>query len=117
VQISKHTRFEFGEFAIAHAVLRDIDRVFMAEDFEPVPDYENLDSGMPGASSRASFPGQRVTRAAWSSAALASPLAQRSEDRLNRPVRDGCLEGEAQASVGAVDVGPRDRIRISATRT
>ena len=46
VQISKRTRFKFGEFATAYAVLRDIDRVFMAEDFEPVPNYENLGSGM-----------------------------------------------------------------------
>jgi len=43
---SRNTRFKFGEFATAYAVLRDIDRVFMAEDFEPVPDYENIDSGM-----------------------------------------------------------------------
>jgi hypothetical protein len=27
-------------------VLRDIDRVFIAEDFGPVPTNENLDSGM-----------------------------------------------------------------------
>lgn len=46
VQISKRTRFKFGEFATGFAVLREIDRVFMAEDFEPVPNYENLDSGM-----------------------------------------------------------------------
>jgi hypothetical protein len=46
VQISKRTRFKFGEFATAYAVLRDIERVFMAEDFEPVSDYESLDSGM-----------------------------------------------------------------------
>lgn len=46
MQISKRTRFKFGEFATAYAVLRDIDRVFMAEDFEPVPNYESLDSGM-----------------------------------------------------------------------
>lgn len=46
MQFSKRTRFKFAEFATAFAVLRDIDRVFMAEDFEPVPDYQNLDSGM-----------------------------------------------------------------------
>jgi len=26
--------------------LRDIERVFLAEDFETVPDYENMESGM-----------------------------------------------------------------------
>lgn len=46
VQVSKRTRYKFLEFASAYAVLRDIDRVFMAEDFEPVPNYENMESGM-----------------------------------------------------------------------
>jgi hypothetical protein len=46
VQISRRTRFKFGEFATAYAVLRDIERVFMGEDFEPVADYDNLDSGV-----------------------------------------------------------------------
>ena len=81
---SRNTRFKFGEFATAYAVLRDIDRVFMAEDFEPVPDYENIDSGMRRSLVAGLVPwAEGVTRAAWSSAALASPLAQRSQDRLN----------------------------------
>jgi hypothetical protein len=45
VQISKRTKFKFAEFATAFVVLRDIDRVFMAEDFERVANYSNLDSG------------------------------------------------------------------------
>jgi hypothetical protein len=46
MQISKRTRFKFGEFATAYSVLRDIDEVFMAEDFEPVEGYEGMESGM-----------------------------------------------------------------------
>lgn len=46
VQISRRTRFRFGEFATAYAVLRDIESVFTGEDFEPVPNYEGLESGM-----------------------------------------------------------------------
>jgi hypothetical protein len=33
VQISKRTKFKFGEFATTYAVIRDIDRVCMSEDF------------------------------------------------------------------------------------
>jgi len=46
VQISKRTKYKFGEFATAFAVLRQIDAVFMAEDFEPVENYSELASGM-----------------------------------------------------------------------
>lgn len=45
MQISKRTKFKFAEFATAFAVLRDIERVFTSEDFEPIADYSNLDSG------------------------------------------------------------------------
>ncbi len=46
MQISKRTRFKFGEFATAYAVLRQIDLVFMSEDFEHVVEWLDLDSGM-----------------------------------------------------------------------
>lgn len=46
MQISKRTRFKFGEFATAYAVLRDIDQVFMAEDFEHVENWQELAGGM-----------------------------------------------------------------------
>jgi abortive infection Abi-like protein len=42
VQISKRTQYLFGEFATDRAVLRDIERVFISEDFEHVPDYEDV---------------------------------------------------------------------------
>jgi hypothetical protein len=46
MQISKRTKYKFGEFATAFAVLRQIDDVFVAEDFEPVENYSELASGM-----------------------------------------------------------------------
>lgn len=46
VQISKRTRYKFGEFATGWAVLRQIDEVFMAEDFEPVENYSEIANGM-----------------------------------------------------------------------
>ncbi len=46
MQISKRTKYKFGEFATAFAVLRQIDDVFVAEDFEPVENYSGLASGM-----------------------------------------------------------------------
>ena len=46
MQISKRTKYKFGEFATEFAVLRQIDDVFVAEDFEPVENYSGLASGM-----------------------------------------------------------------------
>ena len=46
MQISKRTRYKFGEFSSGWAVLRQIDEVFMAEDFEPVENYSDLANGM-----------------------------------------------------------------------
>lgn len=46
VQISKRTKYKFAEFATGFAVLRQIDDVFVAEDFEPVENYSDLASGM-----------------------------------------------------------------------
>jgi hypothetical protein len=46
VQITKRTRYKFGEFTTDRAVLRQIDHVFMAEDFEPVENYSGLANGM-----------------------------------------------------------------------
>jgi hypothetical protein len=40
VQILKRTKFKFGDFATDYAVLREIERVFLAEDFEPVLNCE-----------------------------------------------------------------------------
>jgi Abortive infection C-terminus len=46
MQISKRTKYKFGEFATAFAVLRQIEDVFVAEDFEPVENYSELANGM-----------------------------------------------------------------------
>jgi hypothetical protein len=46
VQISNRTKYKFAEFATGFAVLRQIENVFIAEDFEPVPNYSELASGM-----------------------------------------------------------------------
>jgi len=46
VNISKRTKYKFGEFATAFAVLRQIEDVFGAEDFEPVENYSDLANGM-----------------------------------------------------------------------
>jgi hypothetical protein len=45
VQISKRTRWKFADFASDFAVLRLIDQVFDAEDFEPLAGYEGPESG------------------------------------------------------------------------
>jgi Abortive infection C-terminus len=48
VQISNRTRYKFGEFATAYAVLRTIEAVFIAEDFEPLPNYNSFDGARRG---------------------------------------------------------------------
>jgi len=45
LQISKRSRYKFGEFASAYAVLRQIDQVFTAEDFERVEPWDELAGG------------------------------------------------------------------------
>lgn len=45
MQVSKRTKYKFAEFATGFAVLRQIDDVFVAEDFEPVENYSDLASG------------------------------------------------------------------------
>lgn len=45
MQISKRTRYKFGEFATAYAVLRQIDDVFMAEDFEHAEAWNEFAGG------------------------------------------------------------------------
>jgi plasmid stabilization system protein ParE len=48
MQISKRTQYLFGEFATAYAVLRNIERAFIAEDFQPVPNYPTFDGARRG---------------------------------------------------------------------
>jgi hypothetical protein len=45
VQISRRTQLKFADFACDFAVLRLIDQVFLAEDFEPKPDYVGPEGG------------------------------------------------------------------------
>jgi hypothetical protein len=45
VQVSKRTRYKFGEFATERAVLRQIDDVFIAEDFEHADPWTDFSGG------------------------------------------------------------------------
>lgn len=45
MQISRRSRLKFGDFACDYAVLRLIDQAFLAEDFEPQPDYSGSEIG------------------------------------------------------------------------
>ena len=44
MEISKRSRYKFGEFASGRGVIRQIDEVFMAEDFEHAQPWDQFDS-------------------------------------------------------------------------
>lgn len=92
MQISKRTRYKFAEFATGFAVLRLIEDAFMAEDFEPIENYDGLASG-----ARRSLVAGYHAAIDFSDPAQLGRLARVYEDAINSWGRDEAAELRPQA--------------------
>jgi hypothetical protein len=107
VQISKRTRFKFGEFATSYAVLRDIDQVFMSEDFEHAEPWASFAGGQ-----RRSLVAAYHENIDFSDPAQLARLSHVYADALNSWGRDidGCLVPAARDLIRSLQ---RDGVPIS----